>query len=206
MVTVIGGKLEKEASDELNKYFDISALMDGKDEERGLKDNASASASDYYANYSASAIKQDLEPDTYAYGDTSVGHQNSDGTMTYSGTSDYEDADYADNYNGNAGAENADKAGTANLLNDMPVYVPKNTVMAYIDEYTIVSGNKDINVTSIENTVASMITASVGAGGVAGIGVGVAVAILNSNVLAYAAERTTLSCDSGNINIIAESG
>ena len=76
---------------------------------------------------------------------------------------------------------------------------------AIVNNGSVVNADKDINIISQDALNALMISGTVAVGGTAGVGVGVSVAVLNSNVVALADEGSELNAG-GDIKVEATSG
>lgn len=115
---------------------------------------------------------------------------------------EYEDGDQP-------GAEfQADEKANSDLTNagsmgaTQPSYDPKDSTSAFIGKNAVVVSAGDINITACDNVTADMVTATISGGAYAGVGVGMAVGVLFSNILAYVEDDAVLSA-AGDITVHA---
>ncbi|MEI3101587.1 MAG: hypothetical protein V8T45_07295 [Oscillospiraceae bacterium] len=248
MATVVGSKLDDDSSQALQKYFDAEALINGSDDEKGMKDKAPAGARDIYDGLSEE-IKEDISGSGNSYSDVSVGtteqkkdsngnplYYDADNNETttdtgrpvlitiYDGNDQYLSEDISKEY---IVTQDGDGQVTAGEPGDTDLPLPDlasdgsdrgqaadigfdklestDSTRAFIGDNTGVTSAGNISVEAKDLLNASLVTASVGVSGAAGFGVGMAVAILNSNVEAVAGEASVLSAK-GNIHIEAFTG
>ena len=71
MVTVVGGKMSDDVSESLFEHFDPDALFNGKDGQRGMKQNAPSVTDGYF---SSDTLNEDLASDGSRISETQVGH------------------------------------------------------------------------------------------------------------------------------------
>ena len=95
-------------------------------------------------------------------------------------------------------------AETGEYASSEPVDL-KDAVSAIVNSGSVVTADNDINIISQDALNALMISGTVAVGGTAGVGVGVSVAVLNSNVVALADEGSELNAG-GNVKVEATSG
>lgn len=106
------------------------------------------------------------------------------------GTKKSDNEQEADRVSDNMG-DDADEV--ANIGGSAPVYNLKDTTSAYIAAGSSVTSADDITVQAQDTFCVDMVTGAIAVGGYFGGGIGIAVAVLNSNVLAYVASGATLS-------------
>jgi len=134
--------------------------------------------------------------------------------MVFDGETGYRDDSFDEEYkDGDKPGENfeADESSNPDLNNagrmgpTQPDYDPTDATSAFIGKNAVVTSANDILVTAYDNMTADMVTATIAVGGYAGVGVGIAVGILYSNVLAYVEDGAVLSAE-GDITVYARGG
>ena len=92
-----------------------------------------------------------------------------------------------------------------NKVTAKPITGLSDTTSAYVSSGTTVTTAADIQVQASDTLNTNIISGTVAIGGAAGVGVGLTVAILNSNVQALVADNATLNAG-GDIRILASAG
>lgn len=215
MLAVVGGMLNQDAADSLrtgkdqegNTYntFDPKSLIDFQAE------NSPGITEGYYQQYNGDQLASALEGDGTRVSDTSVGHESENGDLVFDGTTGYRDDSFDQKYNdGNQPGkdfevdetQNEDLNNAQKLGPTQPSYDPKDSTSAFIGNNATVTSAGDINITAWDNLTADMVTATISGSAYAGVGVGMVVAVLFSNVLAYVEDDAVLSA-AGDITIYA---
>ena len=234
MVSVIGGMLDQDTADSLKTgkdengnsvtTFDPNALINDQAAQSPGITNA------YYEEYDGQRLAQNLEGDGTRVSDNTVGHKvhkkDKDGNLMYDeqgnpiyemvfdGTTGYRDDSFDKEYNDEdqPGANfqpdedaNEDLTNAGSLGPTQPDYDPKDSTQAFIGKNAVVTSAGDITVTAYDNLTADMVTATISGGAYAGVGVGMAVGILFSNVMAYVEDDAVLSA-AGDITVYARGG
>ena len=101
--------------------------------------------------------------------------------------------------------DDSDRGDAAAILDGFTKPASTDATSAFIGRNTTVDSAGDISVVAQDVLHASLVTASVAGGSAAGVGVGMAVAILNSNVVACTEEGSALSAN-GDITVYAYAG
>jgi len=203
MVTVVGGKLTKDTSDALSKGFNSESFM-------STAFGAGHASAGGYRQNTAAGTGRALEGDGVKLSDAKVGK---DGK--FDGESGYRSGDLDSDEKGDAGerggdqeideTKNEDISAAGNLGAAKPDYDPMDSIGAYIGAGATVDSKRDIKITACDNLIADMFTGTVAGGFYAGVGIGVAVGVLYSNVLAYVEDGAALSAG-GDIEVSARAG
>ena len=101
--------------------------------------------------------------------------------------------------------DNEDITAAGELGMQKPGYDPADSVMATIGAGSVVTSKGDISVLAYDNLIADMITGTLAAGSMAGVGAGVAVGVAYSNVVASVEDNATLTA-AGDVTIAARTG
>jgi len=213
MVAIVGGKLTQDVADDLtgtspnqdNGSFDPNFFMDTAHAQ------AAGPAKGSIANRK-DGLSESLEGDGTRQADTTVGSDDFDADGGYR-SDDYTDSTtneepgkdqtYADD--GNADYQNAAQVGSTkpNYVRDLEP--PRDATTAIIGQDTTINSAGDIIVEANDNLLADLITATAAVGLYAGVGVGVTVAVLYSNVFAIVAAGADLQAV-GNVRVEAHAG
>ena len=93
----------------------------------------------------------------------------------------------------------------ANMGGAAPEYALKDTTSAHVDAGSVLNSADDITVEANDTFKVDMLTGAIAVSGIASVGVGISVAVLNGNVLAYVQSGATLEAD-GDIHVTAKAG
>ncbi len=213
MALVVGGKLDDDSSAALLAHFDPDALL------TGMQEKAPAGAQDVYDGHNGAWLRDALAGSGNKYSDVPVDDAY-DGADQYISEDFNQDYTVTQNTDGTvtAGEPGADMtvtpvgSGSSDADEACKVYEGFKNVAsaaftrAFIGANTTVTSAGGITVRAKDQLNASLGTVAFGASGAVGVGVGMAVAILNGSVEAWAGEGSVLSA-AGDITIeaIAES-
>ena len=221
MAVVVGGKLDQDSADALQAYFNADALINGANGQQGMKDSAPSAAAGVYEGL-GERLGEDVSGSGNRYSGISVGSE--DGGY-YDGNDQYLSDDFNKEYTvdtsdpqstdpGQPGVEltigalegdGSDRGEAAAILDGFTRPASTDATSAFIGTNTTVESAGDITVAAADVLNASLVTASFSGGGAAGVGVGMAVAILNSNVIACTEAGSVLSA-AGDITVSAYAG
>ena len=93
----------------------------------------------------------------------------------------------------------------ANMGGAAPEYALKDTTSAHVDAGSVLNSAGDITVEANDTFKVDMFTGAIAVSGITSVGVGISVAVLNGNVLAFVQSGASLEAD-GDIYVTAKAG
>ena len=213
MALVVGGKLDDDSAKALAEHFHPADLL------AGMKAKTPAGAKGVYDEHDAAWLSEALAGSGNSYSDVPVDDE-------YDGADQYVSEDFNKDYTVTQNADGTVTAGEpgADLTVDpvgsgssdadeaYKIYEGFKNVAsaaftrAFIGANTTVTSAGGITVRATDRLNASLGTVAFGASGAVGVGVGMAVAILNGTVEAWAGEGSVLSAKGGvTIEAVAKS-
>ncbi len=213
MALVVGGKLDDDSAQALAEHFHPSDLL------AGMKEKAPSEAGNVYDKYDEAWLDEALAGSGNSYSDVPVDNQ-------YNGADQYVSEDFNKDYTVTqnsdgtvtagepgsgltvtpVGEGNSDADKAFSVYEGFQDVVSAAFTRAFIGANTSVTSAGSITIQAKDQLNASLGTVAFGASGAVGAGVGMAVAIMNGSVEAWAGQDSLLRAG-GNITIeaVAES-